>query len=65
MTFRAYLQKMRIEKSCELLRKSDLPVSEIAETVGYSDMKFFNSIFKKTLHMTPGEYRKLAAPRRL
>ncbi len=65
MTFRAYLQKMRIEKSCELLRKSDLPVSEIAETVGYSDMKFFNSIFKKALHMTPGEYRKLAAPRRL
>ncbi len=63
MTFRSYLQKARIEKSCELLRGSDLPIFEIAETVGYDDIKFFNTVFKRLLQMTPGEYRKLAAPR--
>lgn len=59
MTFREYLQKVRMEKCCELLSGSDMTVSEAAAAVGYEDMQFFHEIFRKYLHMTPKEYRRL------
>lgn len=58
--FREYLQKTRIEKSCKLLVGSDLRISEIAQTVGYNDLKFFQQSFHKFLKMSPREYRKLS-----
>lgn len=59
MTFRAYLQKVRMEKCCELLSGSDMTISEAAAAVGYEDMQFFHEIFRKYLHMTPKEYQRL------
>ena len=53
-----YIQKIRIEKSCGLLRGTDKSVREIAELVGYKDLKFFKEIFKRFMQMTPREYRK-------
>lgn len=61
MTFREYLQKVRVEKCCELLAGSDMTVREAAEAVGYEDMQFFHEVFRKYLHMTPKEYRRLTA----
>lgn len=58
MTFSAYIQKMRIEQSCRLLANTDKKITEIAYLSGYSDMKFFNSLFKKHLGITPHEFRK-------
>ncbi len=46
-------QKIRIEKSCELLEDSDLRVVEIARRVGYEDIKFFNQIFKRRMQISP------------
>ena len=59
MTFRDYIQKLRMEKCCELLAGSDMPVSDIARMIGYEDIQFFHAVFKKYLHMTPREYRRL------
>lgn len=59
MSVSDYLQKIRIEKSCELLVKSDSSIQEIARAVGYEDVKFFNQLFRRLLHMTPREYRKM------
>lgn len=59
-TMRDYLQKVRIKKSCELLVGSDMRIFDIALAVGYNDFKFFNSVFKKILKMSPREYRKLS-----
>lgn len=59
MTFREYVQKIRIEKCCELLTGSDMTITEIAHAVGYDDIQFFHTIFKRLLHMTPKEYKKL------
>lgn len=58
-TFSEYLQKVRIEKSCELLAGSNLTVADIAETVGYSDLKSFNNLFKRMIKITPRDYRKM------
>ena len=59
-TISEYLQKVRIEKSCELLAGSDMPIADVAESVGYADLKFFNNLFKRMIKMSPREYRKLS-----
>lgn len=55
----SYLQKFRIEKSCELLAGSGRPIQDIAREVGYEDMKYFHQVFRKLVQMSPGEYRKM------
>lgn len=60
-TIMEYLHKVRIEKSCELLAGSDMRISEIAQIVGYNDLKFFNRLFKRKLNMSPREYRKMSS----
>lgn len=59
MTVREYLQKVRVEKSCELLAGSDMRISEIARAVGYEDIKFFNQVFRRRIKLSPRDYRKL------
>lgn len=59
LTALEYLQKKRLEKSCELLSGSDLSVQEIAREVGYEDVKFFQQLFRRKLKMSPREYRKM------
>ena len=57
VSFREFLQKTRIEKSCNLLLNTNDSISAIAEQVGYSDMKTFHSVFKKILATTPNTFR--------
>lgn len=57
--FTQYLQKIRIEQSCRLLEAGQHTVSEIATLVGYSNIKFFNKVFKETLGVTPREFKKI------
>lgn len=59
ITANEYLQNVRIEKSCDLLIGSNLPIQEIACQVGYEDTKYFNKVFRKKVKMSPGEYRRL------
>lgn len=35
-----------------------MPLDEIAEKVGYSDLKFFHALFKKHMAQSPGAFRK-------
>lgn len=59
LTFTAYLQNKRIEASCALLSGSNISMSEIAETVGYGNVKFFNKVFRRITKMSPREYRRI------
>lgn len=58
ITPRQYVQKIRIEKSCVFLAGSTLNITEIAENVGYKDIKSFNQLFRKMTGMSPSEFRK-------
>ncbi|MDC7234011.1 MAG: AraC family transcriptional regulator [Spirochaetales bacterium] len=57
-TIFAYLNRVRIEKACLLLRNSSLTITEIAFSVGYNNISFFNRMFKRAMSVTPGEYRR-------
>ncbi|MGO4497180.1 response regulator [Paenibacillus sp. 2RAB27] len=53
-----YIVQERIHIAKELLAHSDLPVSSIAQAVGYSNFAYFSTTFKKEMTMTPQDYRK-------
>jgi two-component system response regulator YesN len=57
MNFLDYLNKIRIEKAKEYLKRVDYKIYEIAEEVGYKNPKHFSKIFKKIEKITPIEYR--------
>lgn len=54
-----YLIKLRIKMAAVLLEETSLPVAEIMEQVGYSDLTHFGRIFKKEMGCTPNGYRKI------
>ena len=56
--FSDYLQRVRIEKSCGLLRDSSLSIQETAERTGFFDAAHFSRVFKEKMGMSPMEYRK-------
>ena len=57
-TFTNYLQRIRIEKSKELLLNSDFTISRIAFLTGFNTLSFFNRTFKKFVKMAPNQFRK-------
>lgn len=55
---RVYLTRLRMEKACELLETTDLPVTQIAQEVGYSSNQVLARIFIKHQRMSPTDYRR-------
>lgn len=55
---RVYLTRLRIEKACELLEQTDLPVTAIALEVGYSSNQVLARVFLKHMRMSPSDYRR-------
>lgn len=53
-----YLREVRMKKAAELLKNTNLPVSKIAEQVGYMNQSKFAAVFKRQMEMTPLEYRR-------
>ncbi|MCA0990704.1 response regulator transcription factor [Pseudalkalibacillus hwajinpoensis] len=58
ITFLEYIRKERVKHACTFLRNSNLETYRIAEKVGYTDQRYFSQVFKKTMSMTPSQYRK-------
>lgn len=55
-TFSVYLERIRINKACDLLLSHD-NIEDVAKTVGYNSIHAFRKAFKRTRGMTPSEYK--------
>ena len=53
----SFVRKRRIVLAKYYLRKTDLPVAQIAELVPLGNTKYFSNLFKKYTGMSPREYR--------
>lgn len=53
-----YLNRKRFSAACQLLENSELPVNEIAKSVGFSDPLYFSNFFKDRSGDSPVRYRK-------
>ncbi|MDO3411740.1 AraC family transcriptional regulator [Saccharibacillus sp. CPCC 101409] len=56
-----YLTQYRIQKSCEMLKDTNRPVSEIAIACGFQTASYFSHVFHKQIARTPQEFRKEAS----
>ena len=54
----SYLNTIRMQIACSILRNTRLPISEIMERVGYRDDAHFNRNFRKFTGCSPSEFRK-------
>lgn len=54
----AYLSQRRIERAQDLLRTSNLTVTEVCHAVGYSSLGSFSSRFAEIVGETPSEFQR-------
>ena len=60
MTMQEYIYHLRLTRAQELIVGTNLYYKQIAEMVGLSDYRALIYLFKKTIGITPSEYRKQA-----
>jgi AraC-like DNA-binding protein len=62
MTFTGYLNKLRLTEAARLLSEnSSAAILEIAYSVGYANVSYFNKLFKEEYGCTPKVFRSISA----
>ncbi|MFW5828881.1 MAG: helix-turn-helix transcriptional regulator [Planctomycetota bacterium] len=51
------IKRVRIQRSCQMLARSELPLQAIAEACGYSQANHFAHAFRQVVGQTPSRYR--------
>lgn len=57
-----YLMARRIAKAKELLRNSELSITEICVTIGFESLGSFSTLFRNTVGISPRAYRANSQP---
>ena len=55
--FNEYINSLRINEACAMLRETDKKISDISEEVGFGTIRSFNRSFKQITSVSPAEYR--------
>lgn len=58
LSFKQYLNDIRLHEAKSLLNSTKLSISEIAYQVGYSNVSHFNRVFKSVEKISPSDFRK-------
>lgn len=62
--FTTTLNRMRVERAKELLRKPETKASQIFSTIGYKSAPYFYKVFKSFTGKTPAEYQSELSKKR-
>ncbi len=57
-TFSKYVNRLRIEKSKNLLLSSDVKMSDIAQMMGFEDQSYYTKVFKSITGVSPLRYKE-------
>lgn len=52
-----YLNRLRMEQACILLKETSIPVREIAQKLCFYNSQHFSTAFRKYMKLSPSEYR--------
>lgn len=58
ITFQEFVQRTRIEEAMRLLQNPNMPILDIALSVGFRDQSYFTRVFKKHIGVAPTAYRE-------
>ena len=53
-----YINGIKVQTVCRLLKTESLPISDISERCGFKTVTYFNRVFRNATGMSPSEYRK-------
>jgi two-component system response regulator YesN len=56
-TINEFITEVRIEKAKQLLKDSRIKLYEVATSVGFTDVNYFSTLFKRNVGYTPSEFR--------
>jgi AraC-like DNA-binding protein len=56
-TLTEFLNEVRITNACHLLGNKDLSISQVAQESGFTNLSYFNRVFKRLNGKTPKEFR--------
>lgn len=59
LSFTQYLIDFRLNRAIEIIQKESLPLTNVAEMVGYPNYSQFSKMFKKHKGLSPTYYRRL------
>lgn len=59
MTFNEYLNRFCIQKSIEYMKKGTYGLTGISDICGFSDYKYFSTVFKKYTGYTPSQFTNM------
>ncbi|PIB37293.1 hypothetical protein BFP72_18695 [Reichenbachiella sp. 5M10] len=62
LTPQLYIKRYRLQQAKELLKTTNLNVSEICFKVGFSSTSYFSTAFKQTYKQTPSQYQQNNTP---
>ena len=62
-TVSEFVQQLRVETACEMLRQPETPMAEIALHLGFADQSHFSRIFHRLIGMPPKAWRNLVTNR--
>ena len=51
-----YIRMIRLQHAAQLLKQGEHTVTEVADIVGFSDVKYFREVFKKYYDVSPSKY---------
>lgn len=57
--YKGYVTRIRMEEALKLVMNTDLKTYEIAEAVGYNNVRRFVDAFKSRYRISPMDYRKM------
>lgn len=58
INFSTYLRNFRIERACELMKNGTARTYELAQSVGFSDAKYFCRVFRQVTGQSSSEFLK-------
>jgi signal transduction histidine kinase/DNA-binding response OmpR family regulator/ligand-binding sensor domain-containing protein len=58
MSIKEFIMDIRLKRSTQLLKESDMTIAEIAYSTGFVNPKYFSICFKKHFELTPSEFKK-------
>ncbi|MEX2092520.1 MAG: DNA-binding transcriptional regulator [Pirellulales bacterium] len=56
-TILSEIQRIRLDHAKRMLRDTDLPIPQIAESSGYNSASYLTQVFRKEVGITPAKYR--------
>ncbi|TLS51123.1 helix-turn-helix domain-containing protein [Paenibacillus antri] len=61
----SYIERVRVERACERLTRTDVSVTEVAFELGFKTSQHFATVFKRYTGLTPTQWRHHSRPQTL